>query len=323
MKKFRSIEGLSKLFTFYRNNADYNGIPYSELPTVNFTGTVKIHGTNAGIRISDKDATQVTAQGKERELSVQQDNVGFAAYSNGIPQYIIKELYQAFNPDGDGVLTVFGEWAGKGIQNGAAVGQLEPHFIIFAAHIDDKYIEINKNYKNHEYRIYNINEVPSYNIDIDFSNPGDIEEKLTTITLDVEKECPWAKKFGVSGIGEGVVWHKTDDPTDTTYYFKVKGPKHSVRKFKDGKSTSIDLEKVESVNECVDIILTENRMKQMIKDNNIEIKPENFGKFLKAVNFDCIKEESETLFQNGFIWKDVSSTVADRCKKWYFKHFEI
>jgi len=48
MKKFRSIEGLAKIFSYMRNNADYHGIPYSELPTINFTGTVKVHGTNAG-----------------------------------------------------------------------------------------------------------------------------------------------------------------------------------------------------------------------------------------------------------------------------------
>lgn len=323
MKKFRSIEGLSKIFAFMRNNADYHNIPYSELPVINFTGTVKIHGTNAGIRISDKDITEVVAQGKDRTLTIQHDNAGFAAYCAGIPKTVLKEIYEAFNSKGNGVLTVFGEWAGANVQNGVAVSELPPHFIIFAAHLDNTYIPINKSYHNHDYRIYNIYEAPTFSVDIDFSNPGNIEEVLTQITLEVERECPWGKLFNISGIGEGVVWHKTDDPTDGTYVFKVKGPKHSVRNNKNGKSATIDVEKVNNVNECVDIILTENRMLQMIKDKNIEIIPENFGEFLKAVNFDCIKEESEVIIKNNLIWKDLSGVVAKRCKEWYFNHFKI
>lgn len=323
MKKFRSIEGLSKIFSYMRNNADYHGISYSDLPTINFTGTVKIHGTNAGFSISDKDATSVIAQGRDREVTIESDNAGFAAFCAGIPKSIFKEIYQAFNPKGQGVLTVFGEWAGEGVQNGVAVSEIPKHFIIFAAYVDDNYIEVNKNYFNHEYRIFNIYEIPTYSIDINFAIPGDIEDKLSKLTLQIEEECPWAKKFGVSGIGEGIVWFKTEDPTDGTYFFKTKGTKHSVRKNKNGKVVTIDIEKANSINECVNIMLTENRMQQMIKDKQIEIIPENFGKFLQAVNYDCIKEESELLRKSGFIWDDVSKTVAKNCKEWYFSHFKI
>lgn len=323
MKKYRSIDGLSKIFTQMRNQASYEERDFSTLPTLDFTGTVKIHGTNAGMRIENSQSSKVLPQGKDREISFQQDNAGFAAYCMTLPPQIVQELYKAFNPSGTGVLTIFGEWAGEGVQNGVGVSSLPKHFIIFSAHVDDRYVVVNPNYSNHDYRIYNIYEIPTYSIKINFAEPGDIEAQLSKITLDVEAKCPWASYRGVDGIGEGVVWHLTDDPCDTTYIFKVKGPKHSVRKSNKDKLATIDVEKVSSIRECVDIILTENRMQQMIDVHQIEIIPQNFINFLKAVSFDCIKEESAVLYENNLLWKDIQPTVVQRCKEWYFKHFEI
>lgn len=323
MKKFRSIDGLSKIFKHLRDNATYLNKSFSELPTLNFTGTVKVHGTNAGMRIENPLSETVAPQGKDRELSFGSDNAGFAAYCLSIPPEVVKEIYQAFNPNGTGVLTVFGEWAGEGVQGGVGISKVDRHFIIFAAHLDNVYIPINQKYTNHKYRIFNIYEVPTYSIDINFAEPGDIEDQLTKLTLEVEAECPLAKKFGISGIGEGIVWHLTSDPCDSGYIFKTKGPLHSVRKNKDNKSATVDPEKVESISDCVDIILTENRMKQMIEVHNIEIIPENFSKFIKAVSIDCIKEESDVLVSNNLIWKDISKVFNNRCKEWYFSHFKI
>lgn len=323
MKKFRSIDGLAKIFTMLRANADYNSIPYSDLPTLNFTGTVKIHGTNAGIRIESPDATTVTAQGKDRELTFDHDNAGFAAYCMSLTPKVIQEMYQAFNPAGQGVLTVFGEWAGEGVQNSAAVGTIKKHFIIFSAHVDSAYVIVNQNYHNHAYRIYNIYEVPTYNIDINFAEPGDVEDVLTALTLKVESECPWALQFDVSGIGEGIVWHLTSNPTDSGYIFKTKGPLHSVRKNPTAKSATVNVEKVNSIHECLDIMLTENRMKQMINDHKIELIPENFGLFLKYVSMDCLKEESDLLVENDLVWKDLTKSLAVRCREWYFSNFKI
>lgn len=327
MKKFRSIEGLVKVFKHMRANADYNNIPHSELPTLNFTGTVKIHGTNAGIVINGPLAEKATAQGKDRELHIMHDNAGFAAYCYSLPKEVVQEIYAAFNPSGKGILTVFGEWAGEGVQNGVAVSSLPKHFIAFAAHIEDgdkrEYIELNRSYTNHEWKIYNIYEVPTYSIDINFAEPGNIEDELTRITLEVESNCPWGKKFGVDGIGEGVVWHLTSDPTDSSFIFKTKGPKHSVRKDKNGKSASIDVEKVNNISECVDIILTENRMIQMINDHKIEFSTENVGTFLKALHQDCIKEEMDVIVQNGLTWKDVVGTISRRAREWFLSHIKI
>lgn len=323
MKKFRSIEGLTAIFTHLRHQADYANIPHSDLPTINFTGTVKIHGTNAGLVIDSPDSVKATGQSKDKPLTILNDNAGFASFCYGLPTEVVQSIYQAFNPSGTGVLTVFGEWAGSGIQNGVGVSELTPHFIIFSACLDGKYIPVNKEFTLHEWRIYNIYELPTYSIDINFGNPGDIEQQLTDLTLAVEEACPWAAKFGVVGIGEGIVWFKTEDPLDSTFYFKVKGPLHSVRKNKNKKAVQIDVDKVNSVSECVDVILTENRMLQMVNDNHIEYVPINVGDFLKAVCQDCIKEEMEVIIKNGLIWKDVQGEICRRGKLWFLSHYKI
>lgn len=324
MKKFRSIEGLSKIFHHMRSNATYHNIPHSSLPTLNFTGTVKIHGTNAGIRIPSAQSETCFAQGRDRELSIASDNAGFASFCYALPSDIIQSLYKAVNPKGKGELTIFGEWAGQGVQNGVGVSEVSKHFVMFSAHVVDEageghYIPLNPTINFHEWRIYNIYEVATYAVDIDFANPGDIEDILTELTLAVEASCPWAQHMGVEGIGEGIVWHLTSDPTDSSFVFKTKGPKHSVRKNKNQKVASVDVEKVNTVNECVDIILTENRMLQMVKDNGFSYIKDNVGPFLKAVCEDCIKEEMAVVVKSNLVWRDVAGEVNRRAKAWFLE----
>ncbi|CZT52909.1 uncharacterized protein RSE6_14313 [Rhynchosporium secalis] len=54
---------------------------------------------------------------------------------------------------------------------------------------------------------------------------------MKDLTLAVEKESPFRKTFGVSGVGEGIVW-KAAPPLgeDARFWVKTKGPLHNVSK---------------------------------------------------------------------------------------------
>ena len=72
-----------------------------------------------------------------------------------------------------------------------------------------------------------------YTIDIDFNHPELSQNKIVEYTLEVEEECPVAKEFGFSGIGEGIVFSYSDD--EHSYTFKSKGIKHQKSKVKTVK----------------------------------------------------------------------------------------
>ena len=52
----------------------------AKLPILNFEGTVKVHGTNSGMQLSQDilGLINFNCQSREREITVNDDNAGFA-----------------------------------------------------------------------------------------------------------------------------------------------------------------------------------------------------------------------------------------------------
>lgn len=318
MKAYRSIEQLYHLFKRMKAHADYHEIPYNELGTYHFRGTVKLHGTNGGIVLNPNAAP--VAQSRTRTLSVTSDNHGFAFFTQALPAEELKKMYAELNPKGEGELTVFGEWCGGNIQGGVALSQTPKHFVIFGAHVDEEYVALNPSYHSNENGIYNIHQIPGYECEIDFSleDQSELEQYLSQLTQEVENECPWAKQmFGVSGIGEGLVWECVERPLDTNFTFKTKGEKHSVRKNKTKNLVAADPERAANIQECVDIILTENRMQQMVDKFSLPFDYKAIGQFLQAVSQDCAKEEIDVVIASGLEWKEVAKVIQYRARQWF------
>lgn len=168
----------------------------------------------------------------------------------------------------------------------------------------------------------------SFEIDVDFSDPVSIAEasnKMEEITKAVESCCPVAKSLGATPengpmIGEGVVWIVKDNPFQK---FKVKGDKHSSTKVT--KLAAVDVEKVKSVQEFVDRVLTESRLNQgieVMKRDGFEVSQKNTGVFIKWVSDDVVKEDADTMTQSGLCMKDVSKELSVKARLWYFEHLE-
>lgn len=329
MNFHRSTESIYHMFKRVNESCNYRGIEQHQRPVVDFEGTVKLHGTNAGIRLLGVGIRPV-ALTRTRVATVMSDNHGFAMFLEGIPQDIFDEMYIDNNGlNQNAPITIFGEWCGGSIQRSIALSNCPNHFVAFAATRDDvtaengyRYIEYNIFTKEmNSHRLHDIREIPTFEITIDF-RLGDQEEVVAQLTKwveEVEACCPWAKeKFDVEGIGEGIVFFRKDDPTNNYWIFKIKGDKHSKGGDRHkGKLVEIDLVKVESVSECVDVILTEARMIQMMFDNNFTYDPRNIGPFLKAVCVDCVKEQIDVVVENGLQWADVAKVVQTRARNWF------
>ena len=294
-------------------------------PTLTFTGTVKLHGTNAGVCYHPEHG--LWYQSRESLLTPQQDNAGFArwAEANGAaltPLFTALIEANQIEFGADTVLALYGEWAGKGIQAGVAIAQIPKAFFLFAASIshggEEEILWLDTSgLRSPEHRIFHVEDYATYRIEIDFNAPQKSQAELAELTAKVEAECPIAKEHGVIGVGEGIVWMA--DYMGARLMFKVKGEKHSVSKVRELASVAPD--KLASIEEFVQYAVTDNRFQQALRvvfgdPKRADVK--RLGEVIQWMNRDIQKEESDTLEASGLQWKEVSGPVAARTRALFF-----
>lgn len=295
--KFPSIEQFRTVIKKVNNRAkfvgkDENGDPIFDhskvAPVLKYVGFVKGHGTNSGIKFNPI-TKEIECQSRNNNISVDSDNAGFARFVENNKEVILNLFNSIENPNSE-VITIFGEWAGKGIQKGVAISKVDKFFSIFKVKIGEIWTsnEVIASLKSNENRIFNMTQFGSYEIEIDFNRPEFSQNTLIDLTLQVEKECPIGKFFGVSGIGEGIVFScVTPGFESSDFWFKSKGELHSVSKVTT--IVAIDIEKVKSKEEFVEKTVTENRLKQgleYLREMKIELSPKSTGDFIRYFEFN-------------------------------------
>lgn len=286
---------------------------------VHFVGTVKVHGTNAGIVYNPRTG-ELWAQSRNHVISDKSDNCGFHTFVMLNKEVFINIMKQLSS---DLPVAAFGEWFGAGIQKNVAVEKLQRRLMIFAVKIindnDSKNPlwlprEAVELFYSPEHFIWNSYNFSTYDIVIDFNDTTAVQNRLIEITDVVEKECPVGKYFGVSGIGEGVVWSSEDYGR-----FKVKGIEHSSSKVT--VLASVNTEKLSSIAAFVDYAVTDNRLNQGIEQvftvKGLKPTAKQTRDFIAWINLDVLKEESYTLTENNLIPEDVIKAIADKARKWY------
>lgn len=298
-----------------RGEAIFNPTPI--YPKLSFTGTVKLHGTNAAI-VFDKG---YSFQSRERVLTREADNAGFMAHMEQwlLPVSVMfQRIAEINNIQGlNDIIAVYGEWYGGNIQKGVAITGLPKMFVIFAVKINDQWVET-PNVSCPEASIYNINQHTNFKIDIDFEHPEEAQNQLAKLTEVVEACCPVGLAHGIEGTGEGIVWRCDSNPS-SEYWFKVKGEKHSASKVKT--LASVNVEAVEQINDFVAMAVTESRLEQGLHNLiNEQLKPfamTSMGDFIRWVHQDVLKEEADTLQASGIDYKKLGSPIALAAKRWF------
>jgi hypothetical protein len=328
MKKFPSIEQFRNVIKHVQMTTRFVGIdettgkaiydPFKPLPTLDFVGTVKCHGSNGAV-CQAKDGTR-WFQSRERILSLMSDNLGFAFWATKNAE-MFDALFNRLKIFGYETACIYGEWCGQGIQKGVGISQLPKMFIPFAIRVDDRWLRPDDIEEICDGITKTIYDFKTYEMSIDFNSPELAQNKLGELTMEVEAECPVAKEMGVSGIGEGVVWRcVTPGWNDSGTWFKVKGDKHSNSKVKT--LASVDVEKVNSIKECAEKVVTENRLKQGVshlQEMGMELDIKNMGAFLKWVASDAIKEEIDTIIESGLEPKEVGKQISTIARLWFME----
>jgi len=314
------------------SGVDENGDPVFDRaiqpPTLPVAGTVKLHGTNAGIWL-DPETDKLVVQSHSRIISVENDNQGFARFVADREEQF-RALIKGVLPLKPGPPVLYGEFCGKGINSGCAIHQLEKFFMLFGIRYGQEEDTLWADLRNYrglhsaEDRIFNIAHYPVYAMPINFAAPLKSQNELIEVTLEVEKECPVAKALGASGIGEGVVW-KIDhsDYNGPKYWFKVKGEEHNVTKVR--KLAEVDVQKIEDAEKFVGAVCTEQRLLQgvaFLKEQSLPISEKSTGNFLRWVSSDVNKEEADTLEASGLTIKDIGRLLSTKARVWYFNNLE-
>lgn len=338
--KYPSTEQFRNIVRLVRNEAAFEGLDddgdpiYNlapEYPIIDAVGTVKLHGTNAGVSYDiDNDECYAHSRKAKLDESKPGDLYGFVGFFNLYKEALCAMLnsFKDENHLETGIVTMYGEWAGSGIQSGVGISKVPKKLYVFALRwtvgTRTEWFDFGDGFR-HTHYVWNehygkdfpiklIDEFPTYNVTIDFANPELCRNELVQITNQVEKECPVAKAFGVdNGIGEGVVY--TFKYKNKTHRFKVKGEKHSVSNVKT--LAPIDTEKLNSINEFVEYAVTENRVLQAMQETNADSKQQT-GDVMRWIANDIIKEESDTLEDNNLEWKDVAKKASDAARRIFF-----
>jgi hypothetical protein len=331
MIKFPSIEQYRHLIhqvkAHYRYvGTDEAGEPIYDhnrtLPTLTFRGTTKLHGTNAAIQY-DCGSDLISFQSRSRVLSSGDDNAGFYAAMALRKDEDVAELITTIHSilsKAAKSITIFGEWCGKGIQKGVAVSELPKMFVYFATRVEyedgaSEWLDVDLVYYCNHVDIFNILDFYNMTVEIDFNCPAMSQNQLIELTEAIEAECPVGKAFGVSGVGEGIVWTCiTPGWESSKFWMKVKGEKHSVSKVKT--LAAVDVEALASIQAFLDYAVTEARLEQaFVEVNAKDIK--DIVAFLRWVYNDIVKEEADTIEANNL--DPLGKHISSRARPWFIK----
>lgn len=296
------------------------------LGEVTYIGTVKLHGTNAGVRR--------TPDGR---LIVQSRNrAGLDGGHLGFWQFVqerkdeIHVLFDAtlsanaLSPDTDVVL--FGEWIGPGIQKGVAINQLpEKQWVLFGARLTQNKRQLRVLSAHPEAGIHNINYGPTFLLNVNFdATLAETTKTLTIWTLGVEQQCPWAEMFGIEGIGEGIVWKPRDEPFVhiSDLWFKTKGEKHRGKKDRSGANTKVKDKPAVSddVVAFVNEHLTERRLEQGLEalaEQGRSLTMRSTKSFLDAVLNDLRLETVNEREASALEWKPIGAFASRKAVGWF------
>ncbi len=102
-------------------------------PTLTFKGTVKLHGSNGSVCFH-KD--EMWVQSRTNIIEVGEDNHGCANFVEATKEHWLAlrdDIRHNYNCIDDFIITIFFEWAGKGIQSKVAISQVDKFAMIYDA----------------------------------------------------------------------------------------------------------------------------------------------------------------------------------------------
>lgn len=342
--QFRTVtSNVVKQAQFVRYDAETDSVIVNRgavMPVITATATEKIHGSNMAVCYSTPDGFWV--QSRENIITSESDNAACAFHAEQNKDAWIAIIYNLAVEYGVNlnthIISVYAEWCGGSIQKNSAVSGLDKMSIIFrhfkVSPLEPSETEVavwhetkvgNIWIENKGSRIFNISNFPTYEFEIDFNQPLLSQNKFIDLVENtIEPNSPVGRQFGIdANVGEGIVLSFIFK--DTLHMTKIKGEKHSNSKVKTLKP--VDNEKLQLVQEIAQKVTPAWRFEQMFAKVNDTLNGtapsmQNMGAFLKEVNQDILKEESDVIAEAGLEPKEVFPVVARIARQWYSEELD-
>lgn len=306
-------------------------------PKVEFVASVKIHGTNAAVTLTKNGDLEM--QRRSGLITPNQDNYGFAAWvleNEKSFRFVLEPLLKYFiNEVGCDQVTLFGEFAGRGVQSKVAVSDLPKSFYIFdfavaksnsdgledvlfsndipqglhllrgLPEVDD--VIINLAARSPEYQ--------NKSFIVDTEHPHLFLDAITPVVDAIGAECPVARDLGAVGFGEGLVF--TGAYQGKVYRFKIKDSRHKVSKIRE--AAVVDEVELAGLQEFVELTCTEIRLKQGLEfvASNTPLDVKNMGSYIKWVVQDILREESDLIQTKQIDTKKASKLISTKAREFF------
>jgi len=298
-----------------------NGFPDSLV----YQAKVKVHGANSAVQCF-RDGLRI-AQGRARILTPDDDERGFGKWVHSRLGFSIRWDFV-----GNDRCTVFGEWCGPGVMAGAISQIPRRTFVIFALRVGSKVVVDPE-------QLQRIVSVESDEVKIlpwhhglfvvNWRNRESLEvvaRLLGELVSQVEDCDPWVKQeYGIEGVGEGVVLYPLGISVWRDFsrlVFKAKGDKHRKLGVKDKsnrkKAIPLDPQVAKSINEFVDMFVTESRLEQGLEEACGGVFDSKLkGKFIAWISKDVLKESEVEREVSNLKWIQVARDINRRAAQWY------
>jgi RNA ligase len=290
-------------------------------PVIKFKGNTKLHGSFGAIVFSPNG--EFYCQSKERIVDEISDNAGFAHWVNKEGFKIWDNLKHIMVSSHSDVIHMIltGEWCGGNVHKGVALNQLSKRFVVFGLKVvyEDETHEWLDSSKilNEDINVFNISRCDSYEINVDLNRPDKAITQMNAWVDEIDKECPWCKTFGISDTGEGIVFSRFGDYGFSNSY-KVKGENHSKSKIR--KLPTVDVQKMDNLQQAVDIHCHEDRMEQIYEFvvlTEADKTPTNIKNFVCKLIDDCWTEEGDSIRASDITRKEFGAAVSKKGAKWF------
>jgi hypothetical protein len=307
--------------------------------SISFSGTVKLHGTHADLVIYSDDTIRIQSRNR-LSLDTVHDNYGVAASILPLRTETLelrnrfRERFLELNPgekiDDEFPLIIAGEWIGPGVQKSVAIEKLpKKYFAILSISINNAWLP-NEGYgdiSNESVGIYNISRGGTFSEILDVNDTEAFMERAMALTLAVEKECPFAKSFGLSGVGEGIVW-KAAHPlgSSSRFWMKTKGPLHRVVD-RDSlkKAVTARGDNKTKAKAFAEAAVTVQRLEQAwdyLVEMEVARNKQGLGDFMRWLNNDVEVEEKKAIADLNVNKHTLRKEMQFLGKAYYFKRLE-
>lgn len=322
-----------------------------KLPTITFTPTVKLHGTNSCVTFNNQDG--LWTQSRERVLSIQNDNYGFCNYveqNKTLYINLLLHLCDYYNYDPYiYTISIFGEYGGAGISKNVGISKLPKSFFIFAIKFtqtnlvnlpDNQYDDtttgiwidckdlnlMTLDLKKLPPNLHFIFEYPQPSLTINFNNTLYYTEVLEKLTLEIDKQCPVAASFFPNEpdlIGEGLVWKANYG--GKTYMFKTKGESHvkpnSDKLAKSKVHIDVEPQVLQNITDFVTYSVSDSRFNQGLEKifNNNPIDIRQLGVLIKWISEDIFTEEKDVIVTSKLDCKVLAPYLTKEIKRRFFE----